>query len=126
MSGAAKAVSNVGQAVAKPVVDATLSIPRTAIAVAKGEKGAALAGIKPFVRGFTKPGEDKLFGPESNIATGITEPIIGGPAPIDVEAVAADNKKAAARAKRQAQIDILTDRPGRGGAILTDQYQYKV
>lgn len=41
--------------------------------------------------------------------------------------VAADNeKKRRAKAARDTQVDILTDRPGRGGTILTDQYNYKV
>lgn len=44
----------------------------------------------------------------------------------DPNAISEKDAAARARAKRQAQIDILTDRPGRGGTILTDQYQYKV
>lgn len=56
------------------------------------------------------------------------------PIPEDPAAVADRNKKEKLRAKRQAEIDILTDRPGRAGrssstgseTILTDQYTYKV
>lgn len=40
-----------------------------------------------------------------------------------IAAAEAAKKKEAAR--RQAEIDILTDRPGRGGTILTDNYNYK-
>lgn len=43
----------------------------------------------------------------------------------DPAAVAADAKKKKEAARRQAEIDILTDRPGRGGTILTDNYNYK-
>jgi len=38
----------------------------------------------------------------------------------------ADAKVERQRVRRQETINILTDRPGRGGTILTDQYQYKV
>lgn len=41
-----------------------------------------------------------------------------------VEAEAA--RKERVRTKRQAEIDILTDKPGRGGTILTDNYKYNV
>jgi hypothetical protein len=44
----------------------------------------------------------------------------------DPAATAEAAKKEKARTKRQAEIDLLTDRPGRGGTILTDQYVYKV
>lgn len=46
--------------------------------------------------------------------------------PVDPAAEADKAKKERARVKRQAEIDILTDRPGRGGTILTDQYTYNV
>jgi hypothetical protein len=44
----------------------------------------------------------------------------------DPAAVADDAEKKKARAKRQAEIDIMTGQPGRGGTILTDQYTYQV
>lgn len=44
----------------------------------------------------------------------------------DPAAKADADKKNRARVKRQAEIDILTDRPGRGGTILTDKYTYNV
>ena len=34
--------------------------------------------------------------------------------------------QARATAARQVQIDTLTNKPGRGGTILTDSYQYRV
>lgn len=140
MGGAVKAVANpinnVTQALIKPIVDATMIIPRTAQAIGTGQKGAGLAGLRPFVRSLTNPGEDKMIGSGSNFKTGVNDNSVGGvfgnpeplniAAPIDAAAVAEQDKKDKARAKRQAEIDILTDRPGRGGTILTDQYQYKV
>lgn len=44
----------------------------------------------------------------------------------DPATVAAEAEKKKARAKRQAEIDILTNKPGRGGTVLTDQYTYNV
>lgn len=46
--------------------------------------------------------------------------------PVDPAALAEQQRKERNRVKRQAEIDILTDRPGRGGTILTDQYTYNV
>lgn len=46
--------------------------------------------------------------------------------PIDPAVEAEKTKKERQRVKRQAEIDILTDRPGRGGTILTDQFTYNV
>ncbi len=62
-----------------------------------------------------------------NISAGINPQ--AAPATIvaeDPAAVQSEAEKKKARAKRQAEIDILTDRPGRGGTILTDQYTYNV
>lgn len=47
-------------------------------------------------------------------------------APVDPAVKLEADKKERARVKRQAEIDILTDRPGRGGTILTDQFTYNV
>jgi len=44
----------------------------------------------------------------------------------DPAAVAAAAEKEKARKARQFQIDTMTGQPGRGGTILTDNYQYKV
>lgn len=43
----------------------------------------------------------------------------------DPNAVASQQAAARAAAARQAQIDQKTSTPGRGGTILTDNYQYK-
>jgi hypothetical protein len=44
----------------------------------------------------------------------------------DPAAVAERDRKDRARVKRQTEVDLLTGQPGRGGTILTDQYQYNV
>jgi hypothetical protein len=44
----------------------------------------------------------------------------------DPAAKAEADKRERERIRRQAEIDILTDRPGRGGTILTDRYTYNV
>jgi len=121
----------------KTAVNAYMSPVNAAIGAAKAiGKGEDLVGItKSTVRSGINPvlhANDYKFG-------GITEKpgtqykgLLGDTAPVDVPppvdpvAVQAENERAKARAKRQSEIDILTDRPGRGGTILTDQYQYKV
>jgi hypothetical protein len=122
MSGAVKPVANVAKAVYKPMVDIAAIIPRTVAGVASGKKGGALAGVKPLIRDFTSVGEDpiSLMGEEK----GPDIPDITAPPDLALEADKA--KKEKVRVKRQAQIDILTDKPGRGGPILTDDFTYKV
>ena len=44
----------------------------------------------------------------------------------DPAAKQAADEKNRARAKRQTQLDILQGQPGRGGTVLTDNYQYNV
>lgn len=84
-------------------------------ALSKGKLGGA---VKPYVQ---RAGEIKaqVTGQDQQAPVNIA-------APVDVAAEQDRANKERARAKRQAEIDILTDRPGRGGTILTDQYTYKV
>lgn len=44
----------------------------------------------------------------------------------DPAAKAQADAQARARTKRQTEIDILKGQPGRGGTVLTDNYQYNV
>ena len=101
--------------------NSSVSFGNFATGIEKGKPGQAVGGfITPYVaRGKEVMGEFKggMAGDQ--------------PAPLNIAAedpaqVADEAVKKKSRAKRQAEIDILTDRPGRGGTILTDQYTYNV
>lgn len=123
MSGAVNTVKSLAQA----GYDATVKTPVNTVGsmynTAKdgGSLGSILgAGIKQAAKPGVTLAKDVLGG------------VMGKPdqpaniASEDPAVVAAEAEKEKARAKRQAQIDILTDRPGRGGTVLTDQYTYNV
>jgi hypothetical protein len=122
MSGAVQAVKSVAQTGYDISVAPVRGAIDTVQSLGRGEGlGKALGkGVKANVAPYVDLGKGIVGGamgePETpNIAD-----------PIDPAKVDAENKKERARVKRQAEIDILTDRPGRGGTILTDNYQYKV
>lgn len=81
-------------------------------------------------------GEGNIFGavtPYVNRAKEVQGQVMGKKdepiniaAPADPEALANEANAERRRVKRQAEIDILTDRPGRGGTILTDKFTYNV
>lgn len=140
MGGAVKSVA----AAAAPIKDIA-SMPFTGVAnplqVVQGAKGLAAGGKKIInggglgggagagLRTAYEPGVKAAAGMAGDFAGGVIggEQNVADPGtPVDPNAVNEANKKEKARVRRQAEIDILTDRPGRGGTILTDQYNYKV
>lgn len=126
MSGAVKTAAN---AFMSPV-NAAISFGKSA---AKGNDLGMLA--RDTVRGSINPvlhaNDYGVGGINANPGTE-SSGIFGAPDKLpditieDPAAVAEADRKNRARVKRQAEIDILTDRPGRGGTVLTDNYSYKV
>lgn len=118
MSGAVKTVQKVAEAT--PVY-----------AGAKAVTNLVMHGTNPLRDAGGTLG-NALGNAKETLVKPLMEGISGGPQDIpsvaaeDPSAVAAADKKAQAAAKRQTQIDILTKKPGRGGTILTDNYQYQV
>lgn len=96
------------------------------------QKGAKAVGEGKGVSGFISGTAGSNFKDTKGQVGSFMSMINPGeppPATIVAEdpAVVADKaNKEKARAKRQAEIDILTNTPGRGGTILTDQYTYNV
>lgn len=130
MGGAVKQVASTAKDVSKATglvgTAAMAPLAAKALIIDKKSVGASIgAGLKPRVEGIKN-----LVGSggEALGETGILPtPKVADPGtPVDPAAQAEADKKEKSRAKRQAEIDILTDRPGRGGTILTDQYSYKV
>lgn len=120
MSGAVEVAKDVAQVGAFPI----LAPAKAAVELVTkgknpirsiGESGRKAAGsamdlVSPGLEGAGLVNNEPL----PNIA--IEDPILK----------AEEEKKQKARVKRQTQIDILTDKPGRGGTILTDNYTYNV
>lgn len=126
MGGAAqqtvKSVAKVAATIASPVVQTA----QIGISALKGE-GASKALAAPARSIVQNSKEAVASAPGTLVETGLAE-APKAPASIladDPAAVAEDAKKRKEAARRQAEIDILTDRPGRGGTILTDNYNYK-
>lgn len=139
MSGAVNFVKQV----ATNVVDDVKLLPKQpgkgAVGLMSTYAGAASGGLlggsvyRGTAKGATE-GSGVVKGSMTSPAGQLTSETIGGekkPPPATIAAedpavVAAESEKKKARAKRQAEIDILTDKPGRGGTVLTDQYKYNV
>lgn len=86
------------------------------------------------VHGATHPGDKGIVGGAAagfNESGGLGQALMGQPAQVpniaiqDPTAVAAQQTAQRAAAVRQAQIDQQTNMPGRGGTILTNNYQYR-
>lgn len=123
MSGAVNTVKSLAQTGYDFTVKAPVNTVESMYNTAKD--GGSLGSILGAgVRQATKPG--------IALAKDVLGGVMGKPdqpaniAADDPAAIEDAAKKEKARAKRQAQIDILTDRPGRGGTVLTDQYTYNV
>lgn len=120
MSGAVNTVKDVGTALSAPMWMA----PKAAFnLVAHGTNPMRDVGdsIKT-VAGAAKKG---VVNPIMQGA-GLSQPELPTIAPEDPGAAATAAAQARAAAARQVQIDTLTNKPGRGGTILTDSYQYRV
>lgn len=127
MSGVVENVIKPAAKVAAVMYNPAVSAGTMAVSAVKGEGTARTLGAPASA----------VVGGSKNIMKG-TMPALGDLGVVDIPrvpniaapedpAVAEEAaKKEKARAKRQAEIDILTDRPGRGGTILTDQYTYNV
>jgi hypothetical protein len=141
MGGAVKSVAAAAAPIKDIVATPFLSPVANPLQALQTVKGGLAAGKKLVnggsLGGSAAAGVKTTFAPGVKAAAGVAGDFAGGViggeqevadpgTPIDPNAVAEANKKEKARARRQAEIDILTDRPGRGGTILTDQYQYKV
>lgn len=120
MSGAVDTVKKVAEVTALPILaparaafdlatEGTNPIRSVGGSVKKAVGNVKEVALQPFMEGAGMVPEAPLS-------------IVGD----DPAQVAADAEKKRQRAKRQAEIDILTDRPGRGGTILTDQFTYNV
>jgi hypothetical protein len=122
MSGAVDFAKNVVQATSAPIT-APITAVKDLVTEGKnpvrslGESAAKAVGAakKVIAPGLQGAGLGPNGAPPVNIAD-----------PVDPAKVAEDQAKERQRVKRQAEIDILTDRPGRGGTILTDKYTYNV
>ncbi len=121
----------------KTAVNAFMSIPNAAISGVKAAaSGEDLPGIvTKTARGALNPvlhANNYEFGGVTEKPGTASKGLFGAPDPVpnvaieDPAAVAQADAQKRAAAKRQTQIDILTGQPGRGGTILTDNYQYKV
>jgi hypothetical protein len=122
MSGAVDFGKSVVQAASLPVVAG----PKAAFdLVTDGKNPLRSVGesVKTSVGAAKKiiqPGMEGLAGnPQAAAPVNIADPV-------DPAKLAKEQEKERQRVKRQAEIDILTDRPGRGGTILTDKYTYNV
>lgn len=126
MGGAVNKVFQVAQAVASPVTAAGMEVGKRLVNEEDiSPRGVALAQIKSGVS-LAKEGAGEAVNVGRDVGLLSQKPNIqniGEDSPADT---AEADKVARARAKRQAQVDILTDRPGRGGTILTDNYSYQV
>jgi hypothetical protein len=109
MSGAVPVLKDVAKTVVSPM---TLPI-QTAIGVAKG-------------KGIGRSFMESDFGEAANFVVGGKKEELPNIAVQDPSVIEEANKKERERVRRQAQIDIMTDKPGRGGTILTDKYTYNV
>lgn len=123
MGGAVNQVAKAAAVVASPVV----ATAQMAGNLASGEslKDSILSPVRTIVEGGK--GTAKIAaagGQEVGLLPKPPEGINIGM--VDPAQAKTDDSAARARAKRQAEIDLLTDRPGRGGTILTDNYSYKV
>lgn len=119
MSGAVETVKKAVEATALPI-----------IAGPKAAFDLVTEGTNPFrsVGGSVKKAAGNAM---DTVRPGLEGAGLVGQPPATIVAddpatIAAEAEKKKARAKRQAEIDILTDRPGRGGTVLTDQYTYNV
>lgn len=117
----------------KTAGDALKTITAPAYIPAKAGFDLVTKGANPLKTVGKEIGKDMNFLGEkvvNPIAGGIAEGMGQEPMPNiaeeDPSAVAENAKKERARVKRQTEIDILTDRPGRGGTILTDDYSYRL
>ncbi len=126
MGGAAqqtvKSIAQVAATVASPVV-ATGEMAYSAL---KGD-GATKSLAAP-IRSIVGGTRETLAGAPATLAEAGIVDAPKAPASIlaeDPAAVAADAAKKKEAARRQAEVNILTDKPGRGGTILTDNYNYK-
>ena len=121
MSGAVDTTKNYLQVAAAPIYAA----PKAAFdLVTKGKN--PIASVGGTVKGAAGAAMD-LATPglkEAGLVNNQPLPNIADPINPAAEAAKADAERK--RVKRQAEIDLLTDKPGRGGTILTDQYSYKV
>lgn len=121
MSGAVNTVKDVVKATSLPIVAPYKAAAelvtkgknplRSIGEQAKSAAGSAMKAATPALEGLGLVNDEPL-------------PSIADP--VDPNKVAEDGKREKARARRQAEIDLLTNKPGRGGTILTDQYTYKV
>lgn len=99
---------------------------------------ASLVGgvVKDGAAGIKAPVKDVVSGVKSGISVGkeFAQDVGALPPDPEVPNIAADDpgetaeqaRLAKARARRQAEVDLLTGQPGRGGTILTDNYNYQV
>lgn len=137
MSGVVEGAKKVGEAVADVAsmpftgVPNPLQLVQMGKGVYKGAKGIAQKGLGKGIGEGTRaaygPGVSQIAAQGSGAVGGILgEKEVPSVVADDPAERARKDREERARVRRQAEIDILTDRPGRGGTILTDSYKYKV
>lgn len=108
--------------VRKDVVGMAMSGPKAIQSLSRGE--GLQKAISANLHSSLDPGLDLVKGAKSAF-TG-EDKNVPNIAAEDPELKAQRDQAARARAKRQEEVNLLTGQPGRGGTVLTDNYNYKV